>query len=153
MTSSAQKKATDHARYLRNRDKVLARVKQWQADNHERFKTGQKQYRETHRDQEKERGRQKRERQWRRVLTAYGEVCACCGESEPTFLTLDHINGARPEHSTLQPVKNRNRASRTTILTWLERENWPSGFQILCWNCNLATKEVGKLCPHQKSVV
>src|SRR5690242_9253252 len=27
------------------------------------------------------------------VIEAYGGKCECCGETEPLFLTIDHING------------------------------------------------------------
>jgi len=31
---------------------------------------------------------------------------------------------------------------------WLVTNNFPKGFQILCWNCNFAKGMLGK-CPHQ----
>jgi hypothetical protein len=33
---------------------------------------------------------------------------------------------------------------------WLEDNDFPSGFQILCWNCNFAKGSLGK-CPHEKT--
>ena len=29
----------------------------------------------------------------REIVTAYGSACACCGEREPMFLHIDHMNG------------------------------------------------------------
>ena len=31
---------------------------------------------------------------------------------------------------------------------WLKNNNYPKGFQILCWNCNFAKGVLGQ-CPHQ----
>jgi len=33
---------------------------------------------------------------------------------------------------------------------WLKKNNWPEGFQVLCYNCNSA-KRVDGICPHQKN--
>ena len=32
---------------------------------------------------------------------------------------------------------------------WLITNNFPMGFQILCWNCNVAKGILG-VCPHQE---
>ena len=32
------------------------------------------------------------------VLEHYGRRCACCGECNPIFLTIDHINGGGRKH-------------------------------------------------------
>lgn len=74
------------------------------------------------------------------VLEHYGgnpPKCACCGESTIQFLALDHING----HTKGEPRGGR------PIYTWLRKKGFPSGFQILCHNCNLAKGFYGK-CPH-----
>ena len=34
----------------------------------------------------------------RRVLDHYGRACSCCGETEPAFLTIDHVNNDGAEH-------------------------------------------------------
>jgi hypothetical protein len=45
--------------------------------------------------------RDKHQRNRDLVFAHYGEQCACCGESERLFLTIDHINndGAAPAQS------------------------------------------------------
>ena len=75
------------------------------------------------------------------ALTYYGgnpPKCNCCGEKEIKFLTIDHINGGGYQHT--------KRVG--SIYKWLERNNYPLGFQILCWNCNCAKGLYGK-CPHE----
>ena len=41
-----------------------------------------------------------------------------------------------------------NYRSQENLNYWLEKNNFPSGFQILCWNCNFAKGSLGK-CPHE----
>lgn len=65
--------------------------------------------------------------------------CICCGEKNLEFLTIDHINNCGDK-----------RESRTGYYTysWLKRNNYPEGFQVLCYNCNLAKyTHPQKLCP------
>lgn len=76
------------------------------------------------------------------ILGAYGCKCACCGESHPYFLTLDHINNdGNVDRETLKDHQ---------IYAKAKREGFPKDkYQLLCWNCNLAKAHYGK-CPHQQ---
>lgn len=78
------------------------------------------------------------------VVQAYGGKCACCGESELSFLSVDHMNGDGRKHRTSLGYKSGGRIFHY----WLRRNNFPEGFQILCRNCNWAKYAFGK-CPHQ----
>lgn len=64
--------------------------------------------------------------------------CACCGESELKFLTIDH----------LEKVGRKNRR-RGAIYDWLRKNGYPKdlNLQVLCMNCNLAKGAYGE-CPH-----
>lgn len=80
-----------------------------------------------------------------------GEVCcACCGEGMLDFLNLDHIDGLGSEHR----LKTFGRASAAGYVLYvhLRARNFPPGFQVLCYNCNLACR-FGKQCPHQLELV
>lgn len=70
----------------------------------------------------------------------YGGKCACCGESEPKFLALDHIYGGGTKH----------RKGKGNIVYWIVKNNYPDLFQILCHNCNSAKGFYGE-CPHTSS--
>ena len=89
-------------------------------------------------------GIRNRQRLKLQMIAAYGGCCACCGEAEPDFLTLDHVNddGA---------VERRDSSGRSVlIMARLRREGWPKGqYQILCFNCNCARAAFGT-CPHQR---
>lgn len=82
----------------------------------------------------------------RRVIEHYkaGEIvcCACCGETEYKFLALDHIDGGGNRHRASIGIK-----SGATMYAWIENNNFPPLFQILCHNCNMAKGYFGK-CPH-----
>ena len=86
-------------------------------------------------------------RMWRQKLKEQvfahygGPVCACCGELEFAFLTVDHINGGGNAH-------RREIGVGQDILRWLVKNGLPPGFQILCYNCNNA-KRFDKVCPHE----
>jgi hypothetical protein len=77
------------------------------------------------------------------VIKEYGGKCVCCGELEPDFLTIDHIdeNGA----------EERRTKKQTKIYRWLKNNGYPKdNYQLLCWNCNCASYLCG-ICPHKKS--
>lgn len=97
-------------------------------------------------DIKRSRGREYARRLRWEALMAYSEnehpECTCCQEDMLEFLTIDHVdnNGA----------KHRKEVIKTqTFYNWLKSNNWPSGFQILCFNCNLAKGHYG-ICPHQE---
>lgn len=87
-----------------------------------------------------------RDRNRREVFEAYGGICACCGEAEPTFLTIDHIDNDGAEHRRL--LKN---SGGSAFFAWLRQHNFPTGFQVLCRNCNWGKHANGGICPHKNS--
>lgn len=76
------------------------------------------------------------------VLTHYssGEPqCECCGEKKIEFLAIDHINGGGRKH----------RASlKTSIYRYLRKHGYPSGYRVMCHNCNQSLGQYG-YCPHK----
>ncbi len=78
-----------------------------------------------------------------RVIKHYGGVCACCGESERTFLAIDHIEGNGNTHR-----KKLNKWG-SSFDKWLIDQNFPDGFQILCHNCNMSKYLSGGTCAHK----
>jgi hypothetical protein len=90
-------------------------------------------------------GREHRQRFRAEMIAAYGGRCACCGESEPVFLCLDHPNGVPDEH---RNARHRSgRLSPDKLCALLKRQGWPQEYRLLCWNCNAAIAMLG-VCPH-----
>ena len=77
-------------------------------------------------------------------FTHYGGKCNCCGESCMEFLTIDHINGGGTKHR-----KSLGIPTGFPFYIWLIKNNFPEGFQVLCYNCHMAKTYYG-YCPHAK---
>lgn len=81
------------------------------------------------------------------VFAAYGgPVCTCCGETEESFLSIDHVNGSGNEHR--RQIKNQGGSSNFYV--WLKKNKFPTAFQVLCMNCNHGRMRNGGVCPHQQ---
>src|SRR2546428_625334 len=65
--------------------------------------------------------------------------CKCCGESEILFLTLDHINGGGTQQ---------RKKIRGIFYRWIIAHGYPTGFRVLCLNCNMGRYLNGGKCPH-----
>lgn len=82
----------------------------------------------------------------REVLQYYGNnklMCLCCGENTYEFLTIDHINNNGSEERKIVRRTGHN------IYRYLRKNNYPSGYQTLCFNCN-SGKQINKgICPHK----
>lgn len=76
-------------------------------------------------------------------IVAYGAVCKCCGESEAAFLTLEHKKRDGKAH------RQQVGGTSTQVIADLKRRGWPKrNYELLCFNCNRASWELGK-CPHR----
>jgi hypothetical protein len=72
-----------------------------------------------------------------------GYKCNCCGESNPKFLSLDHINNDGGKHRKLFGI-----TGGMHLYRWIQKNNFPEGFQVLCYNCNLGKARNQGICPH-----
>ena len=89
-----------------------------------------------------DRGRSQVERKRRTIFSWYGTKCACCGEAEYYFLTLDHVNSDGAQERALL-------GGQQQVLNRLWKEQRVSlQYQLLCYNCNCAREMCGT-CPHQ----
>jgi|APLak6261660231_1056022.scaffolds.fasta_scaffold00088_20 hypothetical protein len=83
------------------------------------------------------------------VYNAYGGYkCACCGETQKLFLSIDHVLNDGNEHRKI----NANAAGGDRIYRWLKKNNYPKDFQILCMNCNTGKHRNNGICPHKNNV-
>ena len=93
-------------------------------------------------------GKDKRDAVRDEAYKAYGGyICACCGESEPKFLSIDHVNNDGAKHKRENRIRTGEQMYR-----WLKRSGYPDGFQILCMNCNWGKRSNNGVCPHMGNV-
>jgi hypothetical protein len=100
--------------------------------------------RERDREAHNARARAKWARLRAEVIAGYGGRCACCGEEQPEFLTLDHVDGGGA-------AERRKHGPRVHLLA-AKREGFPDRFQVLCWNCNSARHLNDGVCPHEREI-
>ena len=67
------------------------------------------------------------------LLSHYSPSLSCqkCGFSDIRALSMDHINGGGIRH--LKQIKG-------SFYYWLKKNNYPTGFQVLCMNCQFIKK-------------
>src|SRR6266852_8334175 len=77
-------------------------VEKFRAEHPERWKElhdkAQKLYASRQPEAIRQQCRNWREKLRKRVLAAYGGKCVCCGETEDSFLSIDHIDGDGNKH-------------------------------------------------------
>ena|SRR3990167_8228 len=105
-------------------------------------KESAKKWHQRNRDKRLEMMKSRYEKERKVVFSKLGDACACCGETEPLFLTVDHVNN----DGHIQRKDHRNQYTR--IYRWLIKNNFPKGFQLLCMNCNQGKHRNGGVCPH-----
>lgn len=120
-------------RYQANREAYLERNAKWRAEH--------AQPDSPYRERQKRLQNERRKAIRAEVIAHYGGRCACCGETEPLFLTIDHMTMNGGEH--------RRQIKRFDIAYWLWLNDYPDGFQVLCFNCNTGRYRNGGRCPHE----
>jgi len=127
--------------WQKHRDKRVAELTARYVNNPEHYRAKQREYGKANRD-----SIATTVKQWRAALkaemhAAYGARCACCGETESRFLTLEHTRRDGGAH-------RRELGGQANVYTALKRAGWPKdGYTLLCWNCQMSTS-YGKSCPH-----
>ena len=82
------------------------------------------------------------------VIKKYGGKCACCGEQQILFLTIDHKNNdGNIDRMKTYGIKN---PPTTTWYLKLKREELRNDLQVLCFNCNLGKHINHGICPHKQ---
>ena len=132
--------------YKKNKDKINAKRREYckSPETKKRIKEYNTYYRKKNRDKINENSKlyslTYREKIKNMVFEHYGKECACCGEKNQYFLTIDHING---------DGRNHRKKIKIQLNSWLVKNNFPEGFQTLCLNCNFGRYENGGICPHK----
>lgn len=146
-----EEELTRYQRYYRkNKEKVKERCRLYREKNKERVnRKNREDLRKKREDpefrkQDAERARTYRKELRAEVLGHYGAHCACCGETTPEFLCIDHINGGGTQH------RKQIGGSSPSMYAWIRKQGFPDDFRVLCHNCNQSLGLYG-FCPHQKT--
>lgn len=149
--------------YLRHREEVLLRHKQYREKNKDKLNKKRREYFQTHKNESLKKCKEYRDNHKEEIKIVYQQKhqklrllcivhygddppkCACCGESNIKFLTIDHINNDGAEH--------RNEIGRSKLYSWLIKNNFPEGFQVLCMNCNWGKAQNKGVCPHGENKI
>jgi len=77
------------------------------------------------------------------IYNAYGNKCKCCGEDNPLFLTVDHVNS--DGHLERKQGKY---TSGSQFYNYVVKQGFPENYQLLCYNCNMGRARNMGVCPH-----
>lgn len=66
--------------------------------------------------------------------------CICCGLTDIDILAIDHINGGGNAHR-----KQLGKLGGYAFYRWLQKNNYPEGYQVLCFNCNMKKRMTERL--------
>ena len=115
--------------YLKNKERISLHGKKWRKENRERSNWLKKRW--------------TRKLRYNTLLHySNGDLkCACCSVKPLEFLTLDHINGGGTKH------RKELGKGGSSVYQWLKNNNYPEGYQVLCFNCNCSIGMLG-YCPH-----
>lgn len=119
----------------------------WRAQNPERIREAQRAYKLANRERVAANARIRTQLIKAEVIDHYGGSCACCGESQLVFLTIDHPEGNGAAHRRAIFGDSVGRAGER-FYRWLKRNGLPAEFRVLCWNCQHASFR-GE-CPHEE---
>jgi hypothetical protein len=120
--------------------------KKWFQENKERNRKKSREWYQKNQERGKEINQKSNKKIKLMVLQYYGgelPQCSCCKEKEQGFLTIDHINNDGAEHR-----RKIQRGGGVGFYYWLKTNNFPDGFQVLCFNCNISKSLYGR-CPHK----
>jgi hypothetical protein len=118
--------------YQKHTEKLIAKTKEWQGRNKEKVAQIKKDSLKRHLDTRYEWLRKRKRAERDLVYRHYGGYqCARCPENDPDVLTIDHIHDNGAAHR--KELKNHG---GSTMCTWLIKNGFPPGYQILCRNCN-----------------
>jgi len=128
------------------------RKEKYRNENRELLRKKATEYNRTHTEQHKKTGKKIRDELKKQTMNAYDGKCACCGETELAFLTIDHIlNNGATHRRELREEHGKSFFGGTRFYHWLRDNNYPQEeYQCLCSNCNLGKRINDGICPHQQ---
>lgn len=128
---------------LNKTQKYKATKQKYVQTHRDKYRDWQKRWDKTHPLRRKEIDRCFRLRRKQKVISHYGGQCACCGEKILDFLAIDHIDGGGSQE------RKRLKMGGNGIYLFIIKNDFPSGFRVLCHNCNWGIHVNNGICPHK----
>lgn len=152
-----------------NRERLKEKNRIWQQNNPDRTKAAQERWKAKNPDLARQRAaewyRENREmvraRERERyhelkdqIYAAYGGyICRCCGEAEPKFLSIDHVNNDGNERRKELRYGVGKAGGGIKLYMKIAELGFPSDYQVLCMNCNWGKARNNGVCPHETAKV
>jgi hypothetical protein len=133
-------KETNKEYYLLHKEEIKRRMRNYYHNNKGSIRERRKNHRRTYIHIYSESDRYRKTQLKIKILSYYGRegnaVCVNCGEDRLSCLSIDHIEGGGSK----DPRRGISR------YYWLKANNYPTGYQTLCMNCQWIKREVNNEC-------
>lgn len=118
----------------KNRDRVNEWKRVWHNEHKEEMKKIKREYWRKNKEQLTQKRKEKRVELKTKIIKAYSKEmkCANCGLADLKNLTIDHLNGNGERHR-----RNSGLSGGYSFYYWLQKKNFPPGYQVLCFGCNM----------------
>jgi hypothetical protein len=129
---------TDKKYQMENRERLTIQKHEYYMNNKEEIKKRIDDYISKNRDKHNKWGTKSKNKLKLETFSRYcgGDVkCSNCGEKDYQILSIDHIEGNGNQHR----KETKTRGGYSTY-SWLKRNDYPGGFQVLCMNCQFRTR-------------
>jgi len=131
-------------------EKEKQRMRNYRYTHRAELQQYSKEYSKSHREKSNIASKKSQQKTRLKVIKHYSQgkmCCACCGESIIRFLNIDHIDNDGYKYKFKGEAHSSHR-----LWYFLIKHNFPDGYQVLCFNCNLGKSGNKGICPHQNLV-
>ena len=118
--------------YLINGEEIRVQRKRWRQVNREKFRAYKKAEYFANRPRILQKQKERNQSIKLQVMDHYSDRkinCAHCGFNNINALSIDHVGGSGNKQRGML-------GSGVKFYKWVIKNNYPGGFQVLCYNCN-----------------
>ena len=129
------KRKMDHEYGVKNKDKIKQKNHEFYLENKEKIVEKNEKYRKSHLKKYRGFCTKAKNKLKTEIFTYYcgGTPRCSCGVIDVDILSIDHINGDGAKHRREIGLSGKGGYN---FYRWLKKNNFPEGFQVLCYNCN-----------------
>jgi hypothetical protein len=124
--------------------------KNYNKNNNDKHSKYHKEWRINNKERDKQNSMNRNKRIKIEVMSYYCKgipYCQCCKENIVKFLTIDHVDNNGSKHR-----KSLGLIGGIKFYYWLKNNNYPKGYQVLCYNCNCGRDKNHGICPHKEGI-